>query len=88
MSDDTQPFAEVPIEILISVGRAHPRLADLLSLAPDAMLTLDRAIDDPVELFIGDRLIAKGELEEVADAASGQLSVRLTEVFSLDGNAL
>ena len=43
------------------------------------MLTLDSSIDDPVELYIGDRLIARGELQELGDD-SGRLGVRLTEV--------
>ena len=38
-----------------------------------------RPIDDPVELYIGDRLIARGELQELGDD-SGRLGVRLTEV--------
>jgi flagellar motor switch protein FliN/FliY len=41
---------------------------------------LDRRIDDPVELWIGDRLIARGELQEVEGGEGGQLAVRLTEV--------
>jgi flagellar motor switch protein FliN/FliY len=59
---------------------------DLLKLERDTVLVLDRRVDDPVELFIGDRLIARGELHEAEDG-SGALSVRLTEVAS-PGSAL
>jgi flagellar motor switch protein FliN/FliY len=74
------PFREVPIEVTVTVGRARPSVGDLLDLRPDAVLTLDRRISDPVELYVGDRLIARGELEEVGEPGSGQLAVRLTEV--------
>jgi len=81
---DDNPFTQVPIEITVSVGRARPLVRDLLRLDRDAVLVLDRRVDDPVELFIGDRLIARGDLREAEDG-SGQLAVRLTEVASPGG---
>lgn len=76
----------IPIEISVSVGRARPLVRDLLNLSENTVLPLDRRIEDPVELFIGDRLIARGELQEVAGAEPGQLAVRLTEVASDKGD--
>lgn len=76
-------FGQVPVEITISVGRARPLIRDLLAMGDDAVFPLDRSLDDPVELFIGDRLIARGELEEVDEEGSGRLGVRLTEVVGL-----
>ena len=80
-------FASVPIEITISVGKARPLIRDLLALGQNAVLALDTRVDDPVELFVGDRLIARGELEEMDGENEGQLAVRLTEVADL-GNGL
>lgn len=77
------PFAQVPIEIMISVGKARPLVRDLLQLRQDAILPLDRKVEDPVELYIGDRLIARGELQELEGEQAGQLAVRLTEVANL-----
>jgi flagellar motor switch protein FliN len=82
---DNNPFAQVPIEVIISVGKARPMVRDLLLLSRDAVLTLDRRVDDPVELYVGDRLIARGELEELEGEQAGQLAVRLTEVANLRG---
>jgi flagellar motor switch protein FliN len=82
---DSNPFSQVPIEVTISVGRARPLVRDLLRLSKDAVLQLDRRVDDPVELYVGDRLIARGELTELDGENAGQLAVRLTEVANLRG---
>jgi flagellar motor switch protein FliN/FliY len=90
-SEDTQkpdlrsPFSAVPIEISISVGKARPLIRDLLSLEKDSVLALDKRVDDPVELYIGERLIARGALEELDPNGDqpGRLAVRLTEVADL-----
>lgn len=74
------PLQRIPIEITVSVGTASPLVSDLLNLTENAVLPLDRSVDDPVELYIGDRLIARGELQEYDGGDPGQLAVRLTEV--------
>ena len=84
-SADNNPFAQVPIEVTISVGKARPLVRDLLRMGRDAILPLDRRVDDPVELYVGDRLIARGEWQEMEGDAAGQLAVRLTEVANLRG---
>ncbi|SDN80842.1 flagellar motor switch protein FliN/FliY [Lutimaribacter pacificus] len=73
-------FSSVPIEITISVGRARPPIRELLQMGENSVLTLDRRVDDPVELYVGDRLIARGHLEELQGDVPGQLAVRLTEI--------
>lgn len=79
----TNPFTQVPITITISVGRARPSVRDLLKLKRDAVLTLDSRVSDPVELYVGDKLIGRGELTELDGEHAGQLAVRLTEVADL-----
>ena len=82
-TDTSNPFTSVPIEVTVCVGRARPLVRDLVMLGENAVLTLDRRVDDPVELYVGDRLIARGMLEEAEGDASGQLMVRLTEVVDM-----
>ena len=77
---DGNVFSTVPVEIIISVGKARPMIRDLLALNQNAVLPLDRRVEDPVELYVGDRLIARGELEELDGDQAGQLGVRLTEI--------
>ena len=82
-STGANQFTQVPIEITISVGKARPLVRDLLRLKADAILPLDRRVDDQVELYVGDKLIARGELTELDGDQAGQLAVRLTEVADL-----
>ena len=77
------PFTSVPIEITVSVGRARPLVRDLLQLSEGSVLTLDKRLEDPVELYVGDRLIGIGALEVVEGDEQGQLAVRLVEVVDL-----
>ncbi len=87
---DTPPLVDrrkkavlgVPIEVVISVGKARPLLSELIGLRRDSVLTLDSKIEDPVEIMVGDRVIARGELQEI-DSETGRLCVRLTEVADL-----
>lgn len=70
----------VPLEITVSVGHARPMIRTLLDMAEGAVLPLDRRFDDPVELYVGDQLIARGDLVELEGEQAGQIAVRLTEV--------
>lgn len=82
-SDSANPFVSVPIEIMVVVGKARPLIRDLVGLGENAILTLDKRVEDPVELYVGDRLVARGQLEELDGEKSGRLSVRLTEIADL-----
>ncbi len=72
----------VPVEVVIAVGRANPSIGELLNLSRDALLTLDAKIEDPVDIMVGKRVIARGELQEIEDG-DGRLGVRLTEIVDL-----
>jgi len=69
----------VPVEVVVSVGRARPPIGELINLRRDAVIMLDRHVDDPVDIRIGDRVVARGELQELGDG-SGRLAVRMTEI--------
>jgi len=75
-------FLGVPVEMTISVGKAKPLISELLALSQGAVIPLDSRIDDPVEIYIGEKLIARGELQEI-EGEDGKLGVRLTQVVDL-----
>ena len=74
----------VPIEVVVCVGAARPLIGDLLEMERNHLLPLDSAIDDPVELRVKDKVIARGELTQVPDT-EGQLGVKVTEIVSMSG---
>lgn len=86
-ADAGTAFTSVPIEITVSVGRARPLVKELLQLAEGAVLTLDKKLEDPVELYVGEQLIGIGVLEVVEGDGQNQLAVRLTEVVGVQGRA-
>jgi flagellar motor switch protein FliN/FliY len=77
-------FYSLPVEIAVCVGTARPPLGELLAMGREAVIVLDRRIDDPVDIRVGDRVIARGELQELDDG-SGRLGVRLTEIADRGG---
>lgn len=81
-NDDTKanPFSTVPVEITVSVGRARPSIRELLELGENSVLALDKSVDAPVDLFIGDRLVGRGQLEETEEGGPSGLAVRITEI--------
>lgn len=87
-TDEDHPLRSVPIEITVSVGQARPTIRELLAMEEDAVLTLDKRVEDPVELYVGGRLIARGELQEAETGEPGQLAVRLIEVVRLPSDTI
>lgn len=72
----------IPLMLSVRVGTARKSVKDLAHLAEGTLMTLDSTIDDPVEICIDDRVIARGEL--VDDDESGGLAVKLTELVQSD----
>jgi flagellar motor switch protein FliN/FliY len=72
----------VPVNVVVSVGQARPVIGELLAMRRDMVLPLSSRVDDPVQIMVGERVIARGELEEMGDD-TGRLGVRLTEVVDV-----
>ncbi|WP_425409236.1 FliM/FliN family flagellar motor switch protein [Hyphococcus sp.] len=74
---------DLPVRITVSVGGAKVCVKDLLDLKQDAIIDLEARIDDPVDIYVGERLIARGELVEATDDENG-IGVKLLEVCGFD----
>jgi len=68
--------AEIPVEVVVELGRATLTVGTLSSLSPGEVIVLDRAPADPVALTAGNRVLARGELVVV----EGQVGVRILDV--------
>jgi flagellar motor switch/type III secretory pathway protein FliN len=70
------PLADVPLTLVVELGRVNLTLARLAELRPGDVIPLGRHPREPIELTSGGRLVARGELVQVDE----ELGVRLTTV--------
>lgn len=69
------PTQQIQVEITIRLGRTRMSVAELARLQADDVLPLDQDALDGVDICIGDRVVARGELVE--DGGDGRLAVRI-----------
>jgi len=68
---------DVELQARLELGRARLPVKDLLQLGPGAVVELDRRVGDPVDLYVNDRLVARGEIV----VAGGSFALKVTEVL-------
>lgn len=66
----------VKVNLVVSVGRCEVTVAELFALKDGAVLKLDRPTEEPVEIYLDNKLIGRGELVVVDD----NFAVRITEL--------
>jgi type III secretion system YscQ/HrcQ family protein len=71
------PALDVPVTLVVELGRLNLPLSRLADLKPGEVLSLARHSKEPVELTSGGRLVARGELVQI----DTELGVRVTQVF-------
>lgn len=69
---------DVPVNVQAVLGRSRIPIGELLQMRSGMVLELDRRVGEPVDIFVNNRLIARGEVVMI-DAALG---VTLTEIVS------
>jgi flagellar motor switch protein FliN len=69
---------DVQLEATIRFGGRQLLLRDILSMSPGSVIGLDRQVDEPAELLVAGRLVARGEVVVV----DGNFGLRITEVTS------
>lgn len=74
--DESHPLADIQVDARIQFGSREMLLAELLELNAGDVLELDRLVTDPVDLLVGDRIVARGEVVVV----SGNFALQITEV--------
>lgn len=66
----------IQVEVTVRLGRTRQTVAQLSALRPDDILLLDQSIDEGVEICVGDKVIARGELTSDG-SAEDRLCVRI-----------
>ncbi|QOL20052.1 flagellar motor switch protein FliN [Candidatus Bodocaedibacter vickermanii] len=70
---------DVPVVVSAVLGSAKMPVSDLLKLTRGSIVELERRIGDPVDIYVNNRLIAKGEVVSVDD----KLAITMTEVIKI-----
>ena len=69
---------DVPLKVAVELGRTRMTLRTALDLQPGSVIELDRLAGDPVDIYVNEKIFARGEVVVVAD----KFAVRITELIS------
>ncbi|GAK46484.1 flagellar motor switch protein FliN [Tepidicaulis marinus] len=74
---DLEAVFDVPVNVSAVLGKAHIEVSDLLKLGRGAVVELDRKVGEAIDIYVNDRLVARGEVVIVED----RLGVTMTEII-------
>ena len=80
---DLSTVFDVPVNISAVLGKAHMTVAQLLKLNRGSVLELDRKVGEAIDIFVNNRLVARGEVVVVED----RLGVTMTEIIKIEDSA-
>ena len=69
-------LSDIELEATLQFGSREMALREVLELGPGEVVELDRHVSEPVDLVVGDRIVARGEVVVV----NGNFALRVTEV--------
>jgi flagellar motor switch protein FliN/FliY len=69
-------LGDVDVQVRVELGNSKLNVKDVLKLGPGSVVGLDSLVGDPVNVFVNDRLVARGEVLVVHD----NFAIRITEV--------
>lgn len=72
---------DIPVQVSAVLGRATMQVSQLLKLGRGAVVELDRKLGEAVDIYVNNRLVARGEVVMVDD---NRLGVTMTEIVKAD----
>jgi flagellar motor switch protein FliN len=79
-AEDLEAVFDVPVQVSAVLGRARMEVGELLRLGPGAVLELDRKVGEAIDIYVNNRLVARGEVVLVEE----KLGVTMTEIIKAD----
>lgn len=79
---DLEAVFDVPVQVSAVLGRSRMEVGDLLRLGPGAVIELDRKVGEAIDIYVNNRLVARGEVVLVEE----KLGVTMTEIIKAERN--
>lgn len=80
MAKDVAAIYDIPVQISAVLGRSTMQVSQLLKLGRGAVVELDRKVGEAIDIYVNNRLVARGEVVVVED----RLGVTMTEIVKSD----
>jgi len=80
MASDVTAIYDIPVQISAVLGRSTMQVNQLLKLGRGAVIELDRKVGEAIDIYVNNRLVARGEVVVVDD----KLGVTMTEIVKSD----
>ncbi len=77
---DLEAVYEIPVQVSAVLGKSHMQVSQLLKLGRGAIVELDRKVGEAIDIYVNNRLVARGEVVVVDD----KLGVTMTEIIKSD----
>ncbi|MBP7063077.1 flagellar motor switch protein FliN [Ferrovibrio sp.] len=74
---DLQAVFDIPVHVSAVLGKANMQVSQLLKLGRGAVIELDRKVGEAIDIYVNNRLVARGEVVVVED----RLGVTMTEII-------
>ncbi|PKQ08736.1 MAG: flagellar motor switch protein FliN [Alphaproteobacteria bacterium HGW-Alphaproteobacteria-12] len=75
-AQDLEAVFDVPVNVSAVLGKTHIEVSNLLKLGRGAIVELDRKVGEAIDIYVNERLVARGEVVVVDD----RLGVTMTEI--------
>ena len=74
--------SDIPVQVSVVLGKSSMQVNQLLKLGRGAVIELDRKVGEPIDVYVNNRLVARGEVVVVED----RIGVTMTEIIKSDKN--
>ena len=72
--------SDIPVSVSVVLGKTSMQVNQLLKLGRGAVIELDRKVGEPIDIYVNNRLVARGEVVVVED----KIGVTMTEIIKAD----
>jgi flagellar motor switch protein FliN/FliY len=79
-ASDLEAVYDIPVQVSAVLGKATMQVNQLLKLGRGAVVELDRKVGEAIDIYVNNRLVARGEVVVVED----KLGVTMTEIIKSD----